>query len=519
MHHAQAWEPWLRLLGQLHPHRSWPTFRLALGQGLEALSGARQIAVFVGQSNPQAISLLGEPPTAPIELPRHLTELAIAGDLLTTKLSDRRSGIWLTLVGAGRVDLADYLPTIGPTLGLLIDRVLSFSPTRQLAPRLHDAAVTGRVGRSAKATLTETLAAFDGMLVDLLPIVVLEDDDGRLQACSRKGDTANCVAIDDPALMAGFRDALQSGRPLIFQGLSARSMALALRRTDAPTDFYYFLPVESLGEIRCLLGVGLLPGSATPAAHVAAAATDLPGFRRVSPRTLKRLGAIEQLRAMANEFRAAITITLAREASFTAGMHHERHYLGLDIHDSILQELSYTHLQLGRLQQEADPQISRAILREVQGSLEDVVRELRDLAVAYTADSSRDDIADAIAALVNRMRSRFAGDLKLDVHGTTRRLPAIASAHMAHIAQELLNNSTKHAEATQIRVGLRFTADRLELTVEDDGQGFEPSTPTPGHLGLAGMRRRVDEMGGVLDLTSQPGSGTVVRVEIPTDGA
>ena len=91
--------------------------------------------------------------------------------------------------------------------------------------------------------------------------------------------------------------------------------------------------------------------------------------------------------------------------------------------------------------------------------------------------------------------------MPLDVHVTFYR-----------IAQEALNNIAKHARASRAVVELWCQPDRVKLGISDDGQGFEPSSISPEHLGLGIMRERARAIGAELEITSERGSGTQVVV-------
>jgi signal transduction histidine kinase len=85
--------------------------------------------------------------------------------------------------------------------------------------------------------------------------------------------------------------------------------------------------------------------------------------------------------------------------------------------------------------------------------------------------------------------------------------------HIFHICHEALSNVVRHAKARHIYLGLTQAGDTVSLRVEDDGIGFEPSSPAnPGHYGLANLRARVAQLNGVLDLDSAPQQGTRLRV-------
>ncbi|HXE36915.1 MAG TPA: CHASE3 domain-containing protein [Azonexus sp.] len=90
--------------------------------------------------------------------------------------------------------------------------------------------------------------------------------------------------------------------------------------------------------------------------------------------------------------------------------------------------------------------------------------------------------------------------------------PALA---LFRIAQEALTNIRKHAHASRVKLALRVTADRLELEIEDDGEGFRSGGVAGQHHGLAGMRHRVQMYAGEFTLTSLPGKGTRIIARLP----
>ncbi|MGC9468818.1 MAG: PAS domain-containing sensor histidine kinase [Anaerolineae bacterium] len=83
------------------------------------------------------------------------------------------------------------------------------------------------------------------------------------------------------------------------------------------------------------------------------------------------------------------------------------------------------------------------------------------------------------------------------------------------IAQEALHNVAKHARCTSLKVRLSHGSDCIELEIVDDGVGFDPLAPYPGHLGLRSMRERAERAGGTLDIRSAPGEGARIRVTVP----
>jgi signal transduction histidine kinase len=88
------------------------------------------------------------------------------------------------------------------------------------------------------------------------------------------------------------------------------------------------------------------------------------------------------------------------------------------------------------------------------------------------------------------------------------------SVNLYRIAQEAVNNSFKHAEASHIVIGLRRRDNALVLFIRDDGAGFQPSKKRRG-LGIHLMTYRADILDGKLSIDTQPGRGTTITCEVP----
>ncbi|MGA2535707.1 MAG: two-component regulator propeller domain-containing protein [Terracidiphilus sp.] len=102
------------------------------------------------------------------------------------------------------------------------------------------------------------------------------------------------------------------------------------------------------------------------------------------------------------------------------------------------------------------------------------------------------------------------------IFGAYRPLPPGTEREILRVAQEAVHNVKKHAGATQLNVQLEYGPSDIALEVRDNGQGFAPDeSPAPGHYGLTGMRERAAMIGGTLEVTSEPGGGTTVRLRAP----
>jgi signal transduction histidine kinase len=107
--------------------------------------------------------------------------------------------------------------------------------------------------------------------------------------------------------------------------------------------------------------------------------------------------------------------------------------------------------------------------------------------------------------------------IKTKIGGTYRDLPSPIEEEVLKIMQEAITNVQRHASATAVDVNCHYQADKLVVSVEDDGQGFSipERAAMRGHFGLQGMRERAASLGGELTLRSNAGVGTLVELIVP----
>ena len=114
-----------------------------------------------------------------------------------------------------------------------------------------------------------------------------------------------------------------------------------------------------------------------------------------------------------------------------------------------------------------------------------------------------------------RQRREHVEPTKLTVAEIEGRLPLDIEDGLYRIAQEVLNNMLKHAEAAHVWVRLSQADDLVTLEINDDGRGFEvASAMESGGMGLSGMQERADKMNGHLLIESQPEQGTRIVIEV-----
>jgi two-component system nitrate/nitrite sensor histidine kinase NarX len=123
-----------------------------------------------------------------------------------------------------------------------------------------------------------------------------------------------------------------------------------------------------------------------------------------------------------------------------------------------------------------------------------------------------------LAEYVEDFEDRTGIETDFQVGETVDRLALAPEAELQllRIVQESLTNVRKHAGARHAWVTLRCSPDQVELTIADDGRGFDPRLPHGRqHVGLAGMRERAYSLGGALTLATSPGQGTRLTISAP----
>lgn len=206
--------------------------------------------------------------------------------------------------------------------------------------------------------------------------------------------------------------------------------------------------------------------------------------------------------------------------SVQLGAAEERNRLAREIHDTLAQGLTAVALQLesadALLEGNATPErVQHAVQQALQltrANLDEARRSVLDLRAAPLEGRS---LAGALAALASNMSDEFGLPVTVRVTGGSRPLPVQVEAGLYRLAQEALQNVVQHARASRASVELVVTPDGLELTITDDGRGFDPANAPRNRYGLIGMNERARLLGGQMRLQTEPGSGTRVSVHIP----
>lgn len=194
------------------------------------------------------------------------------------------------------------------------------------------------------------------------------------------------------------------------------------------------------------------------------------------------------------------------------GQENERSRLARDLHDGLGGMLSGIRQALFA----SSP--SQAIVQAIS-DLDLSISELRNIARNMMPEALvRFGLKDALEDYCSHLRQSGGLQIHFQAYGMDRRLPPETEVVLFRIAQELLNNTVRHAGATTALVQLLRDDKRLSLTVEDDGIGFDPiKIDTEKGIGWTNIRSRASYIGGILDLRTAPGEGCSVHLQIETE--
>lgn len=201
----------------------------------------------------------------------------------------------------------------------------------------------------------------------------------------------------------------------------------------------------------------------------------------------------------------------------------ERNRLARELHDILAHTLSGMAVNLEAIKVMLPPdadEISGMLdhsLNAARLGLDETRRALQDLRARPLEDLGLDL---ALRALARTFEERESINTQLQISPQLPVLPPDVEQTIYRITQETLANISKHANASQVWLKLESTASRIELTIKDDGAGFNPKEKLSNdRFGIKGMRERAAVVGGLLSVQSQPGAGTTVQFiwEIPDD--
>ncbi len=237
-------------------------------------------------------------------------------------------------------------------------------------------------------------------------------------------------------------------------------------------------------------------------------------FREPHPEGGQRQVLVE---ALAHQAALAIQLIQLAEEAQHAAILKERNRMAGEIHDSLSQSFIGVLMQL----RVADnclvrkPDQAQECIARAQSLAKEGLAEAR-LSVWSLCQEKTDYcfITDTLSRIVQQLTTGTSIQATVHTQGTPYCLQAEVGMNLLRIAQESLTNSLRHAQADTIEVHLTYAPDHIQLSVRDNGRGFDPQHSSDG-FGLISTHRRAEQIGAQLQLDSQPEAGTVITLTVP----
>lgn len=225
-------------------------------------------------------------------------------------------------------------------------------------------------------------------------------------------------------------------------------------------------------------------------------------------------------------FAIGTTLRLEKEASerrdelkelsarLVQAQENERRAISRELHDEVGQSLSAVLVELGNLSVGTNTEHVSTIRKLV----ENCVAVVRNMALLLRP-SMLDDfgLVPALQWQAREVSKRTGLIVNIAGENVSEELPDEYKTCVYRIVQEALHNCSRHAHASIVRINVRQETDSLELSIQDDGKGFNQSRERG--LGLLGMHERVEHLGGTFRIESEPGAGVLIDISLPLKAA
>jgi NarL family two-component system sensor histidine kinase YdfH len=195
---------------------------------------------------------------------------------------------------------------------------------------------------------------------------------------------------------------------------------------------------------------------------------------------------------------------------------NERQRMARELHDTLSQGLAGLILQLEAADANLSanhPEKARAIVQQTMDHARATLESSR-----RAIDNLRQPELEGLEDAIRHESSRFSDSTKThcELHLViSHPVPEPIREAVVRSISEALRNISLHAGAKRVGISAEIDENKLEVTITDDGKGFDPAHILPGHYGILGIRERIQLVGGTFEITSSPKSGTTLVILIP----
>ena len=236
--------------------------------------------------------------------------------------------------------------------------------------------------------------------------------------------------------------------------------------------------------------------------------------QRIEPGPSDEVGRLER---RFNQMAAALAAARAAEHSQIEedARGAERERIARELHDAVSQDLFSLGMLAGGMEQAlADGSALQAQARAMREAAEEAIQEMQALLLAMRPSAlDEKGLVPALGHLCAAYRERLGVTIESDLQPV--RLGPDAELVLLRVAQEGVSNAVRHSGADRISLTLSSQGELVQLSIADDGHGFDPAAEGRHGLGLGVMRERIAELGGSVELETGPGRGTRIRASLP----
>jgi len=210
-------------------------------------------------------------------------------------------------------------------------------------------------------------------------------------------------------------------------------------------------------------------------------------------------------------------------AQVVQAQEEERERISVDLHDGVAQWLaaaSYRAQTVNALLSGNDNNEAQDEMATMESTIDKSLKELRRVLIGLRPPALDElGLSHALQQSLEALKTDGL-DCQFSETGTPVRLPSDIEIAIYRVAQEALTNVRKHADATRVNLRLQFQADKLVVEIRDNGIGFGlsqtlDSAISVGHMGLLGMKQRVETLGGDIKIKTGEGAGTTIILQLP----
>lgn len=201
----------------------------------------------------------------------------------------------------------------------------------------------------------------------------------------------------------------------------------------------------------------------------------------------------------------------------------ERRRIARELHDGVAQSLSYLNLKTRKVSDSVSNQNTvEAIqeLGEVREVVQDTYEDIRESIDQLSTETKTLPIIPAMTNYIREFSNNNGIQVDLNIPRSFTRLSPVAELQLLRISQEALTNVRRHARASEVKVNLEYTTQAVEMSIRDNGCGFnleDLEKVPPGYHGLNIIKERAEGLGGSVDIDTAPGRGAEIRISLPID--